>query len=144
MEEYTVIYLQHLTLWITQFYSRNWNFIEYKVNLWVGLSHTWVVKNKRVVQNSQYLQNYFSSWETVKHGAPHRSVLGPVLFIIYTNDLPLNIRPISVVIMYTDDTGVLVSKPNYNEFKHAFNFVIIHTVNWFHATQLILNMNKIL
>ena len=103
-----------------------------------------MAKNKKVVLNSQYSQNYFSSWETVKDGAPHRSVLGPVLFIIYTNDLPLNMRPISVVIMYNDGTSVLISKPNYNEFKHAFNFIITHTVNWFHASQLILNMDKIL
>jgi hypothetical protein len=118
--------------------------MEYKVKFCVGLSHIWVVKNKRVVLHSQYSQNYFSSWETAKHGVPHRSVLGSLLFIIYTNDLPLNSRPISVVIMYADDTSVLTSKPNYNEFKHAFNFVIIHTVNWFHANQLILNMDKIL
>ena len=118
--------------------------MEYKVNFWVGLSHIWAVINKRVVLNSQHSQNYFLSWETVKHGVPHGSVLGPLIFIIYTNNLPLNIRPISVVIMYADDTSVLTSKPNCNKFKHAFNFVITHTVNWFHANQLILNMDKIL
>jgi hypothetical protein len=101
-------------------------------------------KKQKGCSDSQYSQNHFLSWETVKHGEPHRSVLGPVLIIIYTNDLPLNIRPISVVIMYTDDTSVLISKPNYNEFKHAFNFIVTHTVHWFHATQLILNMDKIL
>jgi len=119
--------------------------MEYKVNFWVGLSHIWVVKNKgqRVVLNSQYSQNYASSWEIVKHEVPYESVLCPLLFTIYTNYLPLNIRPIFVVIMYAD-TRVFISKPNYNEFKHAFNFIITHTVNWFHANRLILNMDKIL
>jgi len=101
-----------------------------------------VVKNKRVVLNSQYSQNYFSSWETVKHGVPNGSVLGPLLYIIYTNNPALNIRLIFVVIMYADDTRVLIFKPNCNKFKHVFNFT--HTVNWFHANQLVLNMDKIL
>jgi hypothetical protein len=100
-------------------------------------------KKQRVVLNFQHSQNYFSSWATVKHGVPYESVMGPLLFIFYTNYLPLNIRPISVVTMYAD-TSVLISKPNYNEFKNAFNFVLTHTVNWFRANQLILNMDKIL
>jgi hypothetical protein len=43
--------------------------------------------------------------------------------------------------MYDEDKSI-ISKPNYNEFKHAFNLVTTHTVNWFQANQLILNMDK--
>ena len=54
-------------------------------------------RKQRVVLNSHYTQNYFLSWEIVKHWVPQGSVLGPLLPIIYVIDFPLNIRPISDV-----------------------------------------------
>jgi hypothetical protein len=44
--------------------------------------------------------------------------------------------------MYVKDTIVLIYNPNYNEFKHTINLVIVQIVNWFQANQLILNVDK--
>jgi hypothetical protein len=44
--------------------------------------------------------------------------------------------------MYANDTSVIIYNRNYNKFKHTFNLVIIHIVNWFQATPLILNIDK--
>ena len=45
-----------------------------------------------------------SDWAKVTSGIPQESVLGPVLFVLYINDLPSNIK--SNIFMFADDTKV--------------------------------------
>jgi hypothetical protein len=87
-------------------------------------------------------QSYLSKWDTVKHGVPHGSVLGPLLFVIYINDLPLHINAISDPILFADDTSVLISKDSCEEFQQTANLVLSNMSKWFEANQLVLNMEK--
>ena len=54
------------------------------------------------------LGNYLSSMQTVSCGVPQGSTLGPVLFLIYINDLP-NSSEALMFRIFADDTNIFAS-----------------------------------
>ena len=83
-----------------------------------------------------------STWENVKHGVPQGSVLGPLLFLIYINDLPLTINKLASTILFADDTSIIISNTNPEEFKYSINSVMTELNNWFQSNLLTLNYDK--
>ena len=73
---------------------------------------------------------------------PERSVLGPLLFLACMNDIPFEINAISDLIVFGDDTNVIISKDNYYDFKQTSNLFLFHLCEWFDANQLVLNLDK--
>ena len=79
--------------------------------------------------------------ETIKCGVPQGSVLGPLLFIIYTNDLPgcLNLTK---SILFADDTTIYSSSNNISYLCTAMNGELLKLTDWFRANKLFLNISK--
>ena len=82
-----------------------------------------------------------SAIQDITCGVPQGSVLGPLLFIIYTNDLPLSLR-YSRCILFADDTTVYYSSSDINQALHNISCDLCNLTEWFKANKLSLNVNK--
>ena len=82
-----------------------------------------------------------SDTEDVTCGVPQGSVLGPLLFIIYTNDLPNALRD-SGCILFADDTTLFQSLQDINMIINNLSQELEKLTDWFRANKLSLNINK--
>ena len=53
-----------------------------------------------------------SEWQLIKHGITQKYILGPLLFLIYINDLARTINKVAEVILFADDTSIIISNNN--------------------------------
>ena len=73
-----------------------------------GLANNWFRSYLTDRQQFTSINGYDSNCSSMKFGVPQGSVLGPLLFLIYINDLNKAIK-FSVVHHFADDTNLLVS-----------------------------------
>ena len=82
-----------------------------------------------------------SSYRNIECGVPQGSVLGPLLFIIFLNDIAFSADKFSFV-TYADDTNVIVSHANLSDLITTVNQELSNLSVWFKANKLSLNIDK--
>ena len=82
----------------------------------------------------------FSEYLTVLCGVPQGSVLGPILFLLYTNDL-INASKFAIN-LFADDTCLSLCNHNLNELQMQCNFEAAKINEWFLANKLTTNSKK--
>jgi hypothetical protein len=65
-------------------------------------------RHQRVLISNKYSNKYFSAWEIIKKGVPQGSHFGPLVFILYINNLPHTIKDVSKPILFADDTSIII------------------------------------
>ena len=86
------------------------------------------------------VDGFHSSLETVKWGVPQGSVIGPLLFLLFINDLPNSTKMNSW--LFADDTALGTSADDYTTLQVQFNLEINKVQNWLLANKLSVHYAK--
>uniref|UniRef100_V5GAM1 RNA-directed DNA polymerase n=1 Tax=Anoplophora glabripennis TaxID=217634 RepID=V5GAM1_ANOGL len=106
-----------------------------------GLALGWV---KTFLENrTQYvsINNNNSESHQVKQGVPQGSVLGPVLYLLYVNEID-SLSSSTHFTIYADDTSLITSNMNENALEADCNSLLSNLTEWFYQNSLYININK--
>ena len=100
---------------------------------------------KSYLQNRKHycvVHDVKSTVETIRCGVPQGSVLGPLLFLIYVNDIA-NVLQDNKLKLFADDTNLFLSSRSFHELEATANDCLSKMNDWFLANKLSLNVDKI-
>lgn len=94
----------------------------------------------KYMHNDGNLRRHRSNTANISAGVAQGSILGPLLFLLFMNDLPGAVS--GAVTLYADDTTVLVTGGSRSELIDSCETVLGELINWFNANGLVLNLEK--
>lgn len=99
--------------------------------------------NSYLTDRQQYVEihNVRSSIKTVICGIPQGSTLGPLLFLLYINDIVNSSDKLSFRI-FADDTNIFASSKNAKELESTINQELVRVKNWCDINKLSINLQK--
>jgi hypothetical protein len=82
-----------------------------------------------------------SSMKDILCGVPQGSILGPLLFILYVNDI-VNVSTILKFVLFADDTTITYSHKDIGNQYDVINKELEKVNNWFKVNKLSVNASK--
>ena len=106
-----------------------------------GVAYDWI--KSYLTNRSQYVHvnDVVSDRLPIVCGVPQGSVLGPLLFIIYINDIS-NVSKLFDCILFADDTNLFLSHSNIDVLYQLANTELYNISQWFKLNKLSLNIKK--
>jgi len=103
----------------------------------LSLISSYLSNRKQYVQfhdsNSKYLP--------ITCGVPQGSILGPILFLLYVNDLP-NVSSATIPILFADDTNLFFKGKSFTDIYELINSELSKIYEWILCNKLSLNIAK--
>ena len=104
-----------------------------------GLALEWfknyLTNRKRFVDYNGHV----SELKSITSGMPQGSILGPLSFIIYVNDIPNSVPELSLI-LYADDTSAFTSNKDISLLNSIMNNGLNKLNKWFQTNKLSLNL----
>ena len=85
---------------------------------------------------------YNSSLFDITCGVPQGSILGPLLFLVYINDLS-NLSRVLEPIFFADDTNIFYSHTDASYLMEVVNLELKKITSWFYTNKLSVNVKNI-
>ena len=106
-----------------------------------GVSNDWF--KSYLFNRNEYvsINGYEPGLAALNCGVPQGSVLGPLLFLLYINDLNQAIK-FCKVHHFADDTSLLCLSNSIKKLNKLVNTDLKHVVNWLNANKISLNVKK--
>ena len=106
-----------------------------------GIANKWLSSYLSGHYQSVKLNGIISSKMNVSCGVPQGSTLGPLLFLVYVNDMNLAVKS-SVIHHFADDTNLLYSDKSLKKIKTSVEKDLANLYDWLSANRLSLNARK--
>ena len=106
-----------------------------------GISNNWFKSYLSNRKQHVSINGFLSSETVMRYGVPQGSVLGPLLFLIYINDLNVAIK-YSTTTHFADDTTLLIKNKSLKQLQKHLNLDLRFLVNWLRANKISLNASK--
>lgn len=108
-----------------------------------GVVHKWFSSYLSNRQQYVVIQNEKSEHRFITHGVPQGSILGPLLFLIFINDLP-QASPFFNFILFADDSTLSCkfSPVELPDIHNLINLNLKNINNWLTANKIAVNVNK--
>ena len=99
-----------------------------------GLPLNWFKSYLHDRQQATEIDDTLSNIEYIKCGVPQGSILGPLLFLLYINDLP-NISDKLKFFLFADDTNIFYENDNLDNLQNSVNSELAKLVTWLYTNK---------
>ena len=106
-----------------------------------GLSQQWIRSFLKDRESFVSVEQHESNRTISNIGLPQGSIISPILFLIYINDLPKAPNNLHCT-LFADDTTFAVSHPDFDTMTNLLNDELEKVADWFLSNRLTINVSK--